>query len=315
MGVTMEFGLWKQVLVLGLLQAGMYGILPIAIVLSYRISRTIAFVHGGIALAGALAYRVMTQGTGNFLDINKQPVNPRIAILLVMLIGAVLGAAYGAVVMSQKVSALPGITLTVISLGAMLMTIAIAALVLHPGGLSVAPTPFTEKGKMIGGYLVNGHRAATFLIVVVLVTILAIVLNTTYSGLSIRAIADDLEASIWCGAKLRLIGTGVYGVSGAVAGLAGALYCGTVAAGLDSMLQLFMTGLILAVVGGLRSVPLALAGSVMFGILETALRVGFFGEMKGGFQELIQDVALFLLILMVARTRKENFFLLGRPSL
>ena len=311
----MEFGLWNQVLVLGLLQAGMYGILPIAIVLSYRISRTIAFVHGGIALAGALAYRVMTQGTGTFLDLEKQPVDPKAAILLVMLIGAILGAAYGAVVMSRMVSALPGITLTVISLGAMLLTIAVAARILRPGGLSVAPTPFGTGSKIIGNYPVNGHRAATFLIVVILVTILALVLNRTYTGLAIRAIADDLEASIWCGAKLRYIGTGVYGVSGAIAALAGSLYCATVAAGLESMLQLFMTGLILAVVGGLRSVPLALAGSVMFGILETALRVGFFGEMKGGWQELIQDIALFLLILLVARTRKESFFLLGRPSL
>lgn len=311
----MELGLWQQVLVLGILQAGMYGILPIAIVLSYRISRTIAFVHGGIALAGALAYRVMTQGTGTFLDLEKQPIHPRMAILIVMGMGAVLGALYGAVVMSRTISALPGITLTVISLGTMLLTIALAAKILRPGGLAVAPTPFTEESTMIGGYPVNGHRAATFAIVVLLVIVLALVLNTTYTGLSIRAIADDLEASIWCGAKLRYIGTGVYGVSGAVAALAGSLYCATVAAGLESMLQLFMTGLILAVVGGLRSVPLALAGALMFGILETALRVGFFGEMKGGFQELIQDVALFLLILFVARTRKESFFLLGRPSL
>jgi branched-chain amino acid transport system permease protein len=311
----MEFGLWKQVLVLGILQAGLYGLLPIAIVLSYRISRTIAFVHGGIALAGALAYRVMSQGTGTFLDIDKQPVHPRIAILLVVVMGAVLGAAYGAVVMSRTVSALPGITLTVISLGTMLLTIALFARLLQPGGLSVAPTPFTGEGKMVGGYFVNGHRAATFLIVVVLVTLLAVILNTTYTGLSIRAIADDLEASIWCGAKLRLIGTGVYGVSGAVAGLAGSLYCATVAAGLESMLQLFMTGLILAVVGGLRSVPLALLGALVYGILETALLVDFFGAMKGGVEELIKDVTLFLIILYVARTRKESFFLLGRPSL
>jgi branched-chain amino acid transport system permease protein len=311
----MEWSLWDQVLVLGLLQAGMYGILPIAIVLSYRISRTIAFVHGGIALAGALAYRVMTQGTGTFLDLDKQPVHPRIAILLVMLMGAVLGTAYGFVVMSRNISALPGITLTVISLGTMLLLIAIAAKTLRPGGLSVAPTPFTNDGKLIGGYFVNGHRSATFLIVVLLVVALAIVLNTTYTGLSIRAIADDLEASIWCGAKLSWIGTGVYGVSGAVAAMAGSLYCATVAAGLESMLQLFMTGLILAVVGGLRSVPLALAGALLYGILETALKVDFFGAMAGGWEELIQDVALFLLILYVARTRKEQFFLLGRPSL
>ncbi len=311
----MEFELLKPVLVLGLLQAGLYGLLPISIVLSYRISRTIAFVHGGIAVAGALAYKVMTQGSGTLLDANAQPIDPRFGMVLVALCGAVVGGLYGAAVMSRWVAGLPGITLTVISLGSMLLTIAIAARTLSPGGFSLAPTPFGDGFVTISGVVVNSHRAATFGLLVVLVAVLALVLNRTYTGLSIRAIADDLEASVWCGAKLRYIGTGVYAVSAAVSATAGALYVSTVAAGLESMLQLFMRGLILAVVGGLRSVPLALLGALVFGILETALLVGFFGEMSGGYQEFILSSALLVLILIVARTRKESFFLLGRPSL
>src|SRR4051812_45086082 len=109
----MDFNLLKQAIILGLLQAGLYGLLPISIVLSYRISRTIAFVHGGIAIAGALAYKLMTQGSGTFLDLDKQPVDPRFAIILVAISGGVLGGLYGAAVMSRWLSALPGITLTV----------------------------------------------------------------------------------------------------------------------------------------------------------------------------------------------------------
>ena len=59
--------------------------------------------------------------------------------------------------------------------------------------------------------------------------------------------------------KLRLIGTGVYAVSGAIATMAGALYAGAVAEAADGMLSLFVLGLLLAIVGGMRSVPLALA--------------------------------------------------------
>lgn len=311
----MEWSLLKPVIVLGLLQAGLYGLLPISIVLSYRISRTIAFVHGGIAIFGGLVYKVMTQGSGTLLDLNDQPIAPKYAILLVCLFGGILGAFYGAAVMSRWIAGLPGITLTVISLGCMLLTIAIAARTMHPGGLSLAPSPFGEHHITISGVAITSHRAATFGIVVALVIVLALILNRTYTGLAIRAIADDLEASIWCGAKLRYIGTGVYAVSAAVSALAGALYVGTVATGLESVLQLFMRGLILAVVGGLRSVPLALLGSLVFGILETALLVGFFGEMSGGYQEFILSSVLLCLILIVARTRKESFFLLGRPSL
>jgi branched-subunit amino acid ABC-type transport system permease component len=179
----------------------------------------------------------------------------------------------------------------------------------------VAQSPFGDGGARVWGQFVPAHRFGTLLIVVGLVIVLALILNLTYTGLAMRAIADDLEASVWCGTRLRLIGTGVYAVAGAVAALAGALFIATVASAGEGMLMLFMRGLVIAVVGGLRSIPLALAGALLFGLLETALLVGLFGDLGGGSREFILAAAMMTLILIVARTRRENFFLLGRQSL
>ena len=60
----MHLELWKPVLVLGTLEAGLYAMLPIALVLSYRVSRTIAFVHGGIAAGGAFIYWELSYNEG-----------------------------------------------------------------------------------------------------------------------------------------------------------------------------------------------------------------------------------------------------------
>jgi branched-chain amino acid transport system permease protein len=320
--VPVEFDLLKPVLVLGLMQAGMYGLLPISIVLSYRISRTIAFVHGGLAICGALAYEVLTTGSarGGLVGALFPVVDPLPALSLVLFIGAVLGAAYGALVMSRRVAQLPGMVLTVLSLGLMLLTIAITGRFVRPAGVEpglgqIAPTPFGDGSVPIWGQVVTAHRFTTLLIVLGLVLVLALVLNRTYTGLAIRAIADDLEASVWCGTKLRLIGTGVYAIAGAVSAMAGALFVATVAAGLEAILLLFMRALVIALVGGMRSVPLALAGALLFGVLDTALQVGFFGEISGGRQEIILSAAMMGMILLIARTRKESFFLLGRPAL
>jgi branched-subunit amino acid ABC-type transport system permease component len=320
--VPVEFDLLKPVLVLGLMQAGMYGLLPISVVLSYRISRTIAFVHGGLAIFGALAYEVLVSGSarGGLVGALFPVVDPLPALLLVLCIGAVLGAAYGVLVMSRRVAQLPGMVLTVLSLGLMLLTIAVAGRFVRPAGVDaglgqVAPTPFGGGGVPIWGQVVTAHRFAVLLIVLGLVLVLALVLNRTYTGLAIRAIADDLEASVWCGTKLRLIGAGVYAIAGAVSAMAGALFVATVAAGVEGILLLFMRALVIALVGGLRSVSLALAGALLFGVLDTALQVGFFGEIGGGRQEFLLSAAMMGLILLVARTRKESFFLLGRPSL
>jgi branched-subunit amino acid ABC-type transport system permease component len=249
-------------------------------------------------------------------------MGPRAAFGFVLLLGAVLGGAYGAVVLSRRVSELPGMTLTVVSLGVMLLVTAYGPRYLRAGGGggrpgfgSLAPSPFGDGGVRVWGQFVTTHRFATLMIVLGLVLVLALILNRTYTGLAIRAIADDLEASVWCGARLRLIGTGVYAVAGAVAAMAGALFVATVAAASEGMLMLFMRGLVIAVVGGLRSVPLALAGALLFGLLETALLVGLFGDLGGGAREFILSAAMMGLILVVARTRRENFFLLGRASL
>ena len=204
----MALNLIKPILVLGLMQAGMYGLLPISVVLSYRISRTIAFVHGGLAIFGALAYEVLISGSagGGLVRALFPVVHPLPALFIVLFLGAVLGGAYGALVMSRRVAQLPGVVLMVLSLGVMLLTIAIAGRFVRPAGVDaglgqIAATPFGDGSVRVWGQVVTAHRFATLLIVLGLVLVLALVLNRTYSGLAIRAIADDVEASVWCGAR------------------------------------------------------------------------------------------------------------------
>lgn len=132
----MDPDLVRPVLVLGLLQAGLYGLLPISIVLSYRISRTIAFVHGGIAIWGALSYGLLIR--------RRRPGRGRRCPVPAG--GPVSGA------------------------------------VRRPGR--------PERPGV-------GVRGAG-----------DVAVNRTYTGLAIRAIADDLEANVWCGTRLRLVGTG-----------------------------------------------------------------------------------------------------------
>ena len=216
--------------------------------------------------------------------------------------------------MSRRMAALPGMSLTVLSISSLLMCISAGSYWLRPGGASVAASPVGDGSIRIGIVTLTHNRLATMLVLVLLVVVLTVYLNKTYTGLAIRAIADDVEASVWCGAKLRLIGAGVYAASGGIAAMTGALFTASVAEAVDGMLLLFSTGLLLAVVGGLRSVVLALAGTLMYAILETALVVGFFGDRSQGEQQVILFLALVAFIVTVARQRKEDFFLLERQG-
>jgi branched-subunit amino acid ABC-type transport system permease component len=307
-----HWDLIPSVVVLGTLTAGLYGLLPVAVVLTYRISRTIAFVHGGFAIFGGLLYTEFVNGREHGDGFRLHPMmHPFPALLLTMAGGAVLATAFGAMVMSKWMAEMPGVTLTVVSIAGLLVVGNLSGYYLHPGGFSLATSPFPEGGHHVFKIVVTNHRLAVLLILIGIVAALTFFLNHTYTGLAIRAISDDVEASVWCGAKLRLIGAGVYGVSGAIAAGAGALYASAVASAVDGMLGLFIIGLLLAIVGGMRSVSLALLGAVVYGVLTTALVSGVWGTVGVGRQNVIVFSTLIILIVVAARFRRENFIQLA----
>ena len=47
-------------IVLGVAAAGLYGLLSVSLVMTYRVSHTIGFVHGGLALFGTFLYWWLT---------------------------------------------------------------------------------------------------------------------------------------------------------------------------------------------------------------------------------------------------------------
>jgi branched-subunit amino acid ABC-type transport system permease component len=309
-----EPDLIKPALVLGLIQVGLYGFLPISLVLTYRVSRTIAFFHGGIASSAGLVYWVLVYD--NPLVPGRRPELPGlVGLLLTTLAGAAAGGLFGLFVMSRKIVDQGALALTIISLSAMMLLLGVLTTVLAVPAEIQPPGAFGGGTVNIWGVEITRDQFFTCVCVVVLVIVLATVLTRTRSGMAIRALADDVEAGVWCGVKLHRVGTGVYIASGAIAALGGALISMRIGPDPIQMLFLFLRGLGVAMIGGMRSLPLALLGAVIYSMLETSLNIGLFGTVGLDKQEIIINGALLLAILVVAKRRREDFFLLERQSL
>ncbi|HEX3827496.1 MAG TPA: branched-chain amino acid ABC transporter permease [Sporichthyaceae bacterium] len=321
----MHLGQFREALVAGIALGGLYGLLPISIVLSYRISRTIAFVHAGIAAIAALTYwllavnnpllpkEVIVWSDGTSFGTRPQ-IDPILALLIVCFAGLLAGGAYGAFVMSRRVSSASPLTLTIVSLGTMMVLLGTSG-VLAVQPEVTPPSPFGSGSVRIANVNLTASKVATVLVVIVVSLLLALWLQTTHAGLCVQALADDIEAGVWCGIRLQLIGTGVYAASGLLAAFAGVLIAVTAGPNPDDMVILFLRGLALAVVGGMRSLPLALASAVLLGITETCLVVGVFGDVPGPMEELIISTMLLGGVLLVARLRRDRVFLLERQAL
>src|SRR5262245_2935299 len=119
-GFTFNSVLLGPSLVSGVAQAGLYGLLAVALVLAFRVSRTVAFVLGGLAIVGAMGYWWLSFDAPSYLG--PQPNLPRlVAVGVVILFGGAFGLLYGLVVTGRRMADWPKITLTTFSLGIMLL--------------------------------------------------------------------------------------------------------------------------------------------------------------------------------------------------
>src|SRR5687767_2698411 len=109
----------RPALVLGIAAAGLYGLLAVSLVLTYRVSRTIGFVQGGIALAGAYLYRFLTIGGVQTTTNNRLDEIP--ALVITVLAGGAVGALYGAIVTGKRMANYPRIVVTMFSLAGLLL--------------------------------------------------------------------------------------------------------------------------------------------------------------------------------------------------
>ncbi len=305
----------------GAANAGLFGLIAVALVLSYRISRTIAFVHGGIVLSAALLYWYLVSpsfSAGEALlagesELGQRPEWPRwLALGLLMILGAMVAAFYGFLATSSRMASYPRVTLTNFSLALMLIMIGFVFKYNKSSG-EVAPSPFgpeTFEVKLPGASLgeqVSYHELATLLILLIFVVVFAILLQRTRFGVYTRAVADNVEASKLVGVPIGKVGTIVYAVSGAIAALAGILIGGTTTGTeTTSILFIFLRALIVCVLGAFGSIPLALAGAVLIAVVDSLIESGVFGTTDKAVKEIIVVAILFSVVIGIDRFGKKG---------
>ena len=286
-------------LVQGVAKSSLYALLAIALVLTFRMSRSVAFVHGGIASISAYLYWFLAAESASKFAVKGWPKIP--SLLIVIVFAGVLGFIFGTVVMG-RMAAWPRVTVTTFALGAMLLVAGIAGTIWR-GVFERVPSPFGEAHYKVFGENILRHEAVCIALLLTISIILTIILSTTRLGIYIRAIADDVEAGDIVGIPTRAVAIGVWTFSGALAGLGGALIVPMTALTELAVLFVLMRSLAAAILGGFDSLPLALGGALIFGMVESVVGGGVFGPVSSGAREVVLMTLLFGGILLLARRR------------
>jgi len=161
------------------------------------------------------------------------------------------------------------------TLGQVLMTIGFAlmfqdlALLIWGGDPYTIPLPAALQGIVTAGAL----RFPTYRIFIIVVATLVgaalwIVLDRTRVGAMIRAAVDDREMAQGVGIHVPVVSLGVFALGAALAALGGVIGGGFLGVYPGADFEVLPYAFVVVIVGGLGSLPGAMVGSLLVGLLD-----------------------------------------------
>jgi len=272
----------------GGLSAGAYGLMALGLVLIYRASEVVNFGHGDLAMVSTFAAYTLLRAR---------------APLPLALGGAVLfGAALGALVERGLLRPARRRRATPLTLGLALVLNGLSGLL---WGHEIRTFPALVSGPplRLGPAVITREQLFNLAVGLLLALALYAFLRFTRTGLALRAVTQNPEVARLMGIPVDRILILAWGVGVGLGAIAGILAAPLIYLEPNAMLPLLIKGFAAAVLGGMTSLPGAVIGGWLLGILEN-LAAGYIAT------ELKTPLA-FALIVAVLVVRPAG--LLGRP--
>jgi len=252
----MEF---SEQLINGLALGSVYALLALGYTMVYGIIKLINFAHGEIYMIGAFSGYF----AANTLGLSLVPT-----LIVAMVISAIVGIIIEKVAY-KPLRKSPRITLLITAIGVSLLLQNVMGLVV---GANPKAFPELIENKVIslGGVQINNKTILIFGVSAVLVLLLQFIVYKTKVGKAMRAASFDTEASQLMGINVDNTISLTFAIGSALAGIAGVLVAITYPSITPYMGT--MPGLkafVAAVLGGIGSIPGALIGGFLMGIIET----------------------------------------------
>jgi branched-chain amino acid transport system permease protein len=185
-----------------------------------------------------------------------------LAILIVTLMGPLIyRIAY------QRLSEASTLVLLIVSVAVHLLLTGVGLLLFGAEGSRTAP--FTDASFDLGGLTISGASISVVVISLLLIVALYLYFNRTLSGKALRATAVNRLGARIVGIGTNQAGKLAFMLAAAIGALSGVLIGPMATIFYDSGFLIGLKGFVGAIVGGLVSYPVAAAGAVLVGLLES----------------------------------------------
>lgn len=247
-----------QTLISGLSLGSIYALIALGYTMVYGIAKMLNFAHGDIIMIGAYAGIVVVGSIG---------LPPALAIVLSIVICAGLGVLIETLAYKPLRQAAPlSVLITAIGVSYFLQNI---ALLIFGSQQKAYPTLAKIPSITIGGVTMDGISLLTLVLTAVIMLVLTFFVNKTKLGKAMRAVSEDKGAAELMGISVNKTITLTFAIGSALAAFASIFYGMTYVyikptTGSMPGIKAFTA----AVFGGIGSIPGAMLGGILLGIIE-----------------------------------------------
>ncbi|TRX74167.1 branched-chain amino acid ABC transporter permease [Pseudomonas mangiferae] len=270
------------ILLAGLTNGSVYGLVGLSISLIYGTNRVINFAQGEFVMLGVMSAIL-------FMVTCALPLLPAIAAVLGVVLVAALALEFGVYQPLLRRGA-PPLTIMIGTLAAAIIATGAALLVWGPLQLYV-PNVLPLEAMRVGPLITNPQQIAIIVVFAALLALTWFLLYRTRFGLCIRATGVNARVALLMGIRSRRIVRFGFLFSALISGIVGLLVGPLLGGQVGMGVTLTVKGFMAAILGGLGSPFAAAAGGVLIALVE-ALVAGYGSS-------LYAEPIIFALILMI----------------
>jgi branched-chain amino acid transport system permease protein len=281
----------------GISQGCIYGLIALGFVLIYKATETISFAQGELMMVGAFGALLLTKSLG---------FSYVLAVLTAVVALAVLGLLLERMVI-RPVLGQTSLAIVLITLGLGYVARGLIAMVPDIGTEThTLQVPYAGQVLDVGGAVISYDHLMVIGSTIAVSLLLYVMFRFSKVGIAMRATSQNQLAAHYMGIPVKRINSLVWSMAAALACLAGILLAPITFIHVN-MGFIGLKALPAAVVGGFTSLPGAILGGIIIGLVEAFS--GFY--LPEGFKEVSAYVVMLLVLLLYPegllgeRTRKK----------
>lgn len=247
-------------LISGLSLGSVYAIIALGYTMVYGIAKMLNFAHGDVIMVGGFAV---------YMSMNALGLNPILAVIVSIIVCTVLGIVIEKVAYKPLRKATPlAVLITAIGVSYFLQNLAL--LVFGSDAKLFTSVVNIKAISLAGGQItITGETIVTIVACIIIMVVLSLFIKKTKSGQAMLAVSEDKEAAELMGINVNKTISLTFAIGSGLAGIAGALLCSaypTLTPYTGSMPGI--KAFVAAVFGGIGSIPGALIGGLLLGVIE-----------------------------------------------